>query len=128
LTRVLEGRSCFRLNSLPAGPSSQPLNFALEWDRTVDQQGLAQIPNVAPGLYSLKKGDPTADGSCQVDPDNATAWVLVAPSADFARLDTEWKQQVASINELERSGASLSALTTIRHAALAHLARSFLPR
>jgi hypothetical protein len=120
LTRVLEGRYCFLLGGLPSS-STSPATVTLDWDRAVDSEGVSQATGVAPGLYSLQKGTPMG-GSCQADTDGTTAWVLIAGSDGFASLDTIWMEQSAIAADLERSGASRSAVATVRHAALAALA------
>ena len=127
LTRILEGRVCFRLMPLPES-SNRALTFAFDWDRAVDAEGISSVPAVAPGLYTLEKGVAGAGGACQRDPEAVPAWVLVVQGADFARLNPEWQQRLTSIDDLERAGATLAAVTTIRQAALADLARSFPPR
>lgn len=128
LSRVLEGRSCFRLASLPEGPSSRVATFTLDWDRSVDPEGILRVPNVFPGLFALEKGTAGANGSCNRDPDAFAAWVLIVPSADFARVGAEFSEQRKSIAALEQSGLSLGAAANIRHAGLAYLAQSFPPK
>lgn len=128
LTRVLEGRSCFRLSALPARSPNQSRSFELDWDRAIDSEGIAPIAGMTPGLYAFEKGDSTVGGTCARDPDATPAWVLVAPGSDFERLTAEWKQRAASIGQLEASGAGLSVITAARHGALADLARAFPPR
>lgn len=119
LTRVLEGRYCFRLASLPAGGAAR--TFTLEWDRATDREGIAPMPNLPPGVYSLEKGK----SDCRFDdPDSAAAWVLVAPDADFGRVDAQWKAYAASIRQLEQSGTSPAVLSTVRHAVLSALGDS----
>ena len=128
LTRVLEGRVCFRATVLPSRPSARPVTVTLDWDRGSDAEGVSQVAAVVPGLYSLEKGVVGASGSCDQDPDAQAAWVLVVDNGDFDRFNAEWKQQQAAIAEVEGAGASTAALVTIRHAALAHLARPFPPQ
>ena len=123
LNRVLEGRYCFRFSSLPLG-RSQPSTLTLDWDRSVDAEGVAQAPALQPGLYALEKGVAGAGNDCRLDMDAPPAWVLVAQAGDFNRLSAEWKQQASAIAQLEQSGASLAAVTTVRHTVLAHLAES----
>ena len=123
LTRVLEGHYCFLLAPLPL-TASQPAHVTLDWDRAVDAEGVARAPSLQPGLYALRKGSPRAGDECQLDTDAPPAWVLVAPTSDFPRLNAEWKQQAGAIASLEQSGASLAAVTTFRHAVLAQLAGS----
>ena len=122
LTRVLEGRYCFLLDDLPASTTT-PTMMTLDWDRAIDSQGITTAPGVAPGLYRLQKGTAT-DGACRADPDGAAAWVLIASAESFARLDSLWKEQAAVAADLERSGASRSTVTTVRHGALAALAET----
>jgi hypothetical protein len=123
LVRVLEGRSCFRLSPLPA-VAKATVPFTLDWDRTVDPEGVALVPNISPGLYALEKGT-AVSGGCDRDPDAVAAWVLIVPTGDFARLNGEWGEQRKSIAALEQSGLSPVAARHIRQAALAYLARSF---
>jgi hypothetical protein len=127
LTRVLEGRVCFLLNLLPES-SNRALTFAFEWDRAVDAEGISAVQGVTPGLYALEKGAAGVADACQRDPDAVPAWVLIVQAGDFGRVNSEWQQRLASIDDLDRSGATLAAVTTIRQAALADLARSFPPR
>jgi hypothetical protein len=123
LTRVLEGRYCFRLAHLPNG-SGGPREFTLDWDRSVEKEGIAAVPNLAPGLYRFEKGAPAANGACGVDAGSAPAWVLVTPQARFAAIDKQWEEDSAKIDDLEQDGVSTAALTALRHAALATLADS----
>jgi hypothetical protein len=124
LTRVLEGQVCFRLSPLPES-SNRVQTLAFEWDRGVDAEGISAVPGLAPGLYALEKGAAGAGGACQRDPDAVPAWVLIVQGGDFGRVNPEWQQRLAAIDDLERSGATLAAVTTIRQAALADLAQSF---
>jgi hypothetical protein len=128
LTRVLEGRICFRLSSLPEGPSSRTVTFPLDWDRGIDAEGALQLPGVSAGLYALEKGDAGANGGCDRDPDAVPAWVLIVPATEFSALAAEWKQRQAAIDELEALELGPEAMTNIRRAALAHLGRTYPPR
>jgi hypothetical protein len=120
LNRVLEGRYCFRLSSLPAGPSK---TFTLDWDRSVASEGIASVPGLTPGLYSLDKGS-RPDGSCDFDPDATPAWVIVASERDFKRVGEQWKESAAWFQQIEQSGAGPAVVVTAHHAALAFLADS----
>jgi hypothetical protein len=121
LIRVLEGSYCFRLTHLPPGPAS---NFTLNWDRTVEKEGIAALANLQPGLYALAKGMPGANGACSADPNGTTAWVLVVPQASFAGVNQQWEQASSQVDDLEQAGASTSAVGALRHAILAWLADS----
>jgi hypothetical protein len=118
LRRVLEGRHCFRLTRVP--PAGPPRTFTLDWDRTVESEGLAQVPNLAPGAYSLEIS--RANASCEFnDPDSAPAWLVITTQADFARTGEQWKNYTAWLRELEQSGASPAVLLTVRRAILSSL-------
>jgi hypothetical protein len=124
LNRVLEGKYCFLLAPLPAGPGGA---FTLDWDRAIDAEGTgaslkgASLKGVAPGVYRLQKGSGTA-ASCKPDAEGSVAWVAIADAARYPKLNTAWKQQVAKFAELEDAGVSVAVVTTLRHAALAQLA------
>ena len=79
LTRVLEGRYCFRLSSLPLG-GSPPTSVTLDWDRVVDADGVAKAPSLRPGLTRSKR----------VRPAPAT---IVDPTRMSARLGTGGARQ-----------------------------------
>jgi len=119
LARVLEGRYCFRLSHLPAASGSSALTFMLNWDRTVEKEGIAPVPGLAPGLYSLEQA---ANTSCAVDSSESAAWVLVVPQTAFEQTNKQWEDDSAQVDNLEQTGASVSAVTTLRHAILAWLA------
>ncbi len=121
LTRVLEGRYCFRLKPLPVKSSGAPQQFTIDWDRSVESEGLAPLPNLAPGLYSLGKGTPGASGACTVDSDGTAAWVVVAGEPAFEKLNQQWKAEQTELDRMQRSGASLPVVVALRHAALAAL-------
>ena len=121
LTRVLEGHYCFRLSHLPAGAGAVR-TFTLDWDRTVEKEGISAVPNLLPGLYTLEKGVPSANGGCTVD--SEAAWVLVVPQAAFDRVNKQWEEDSAHVDDLDQSGVSTSAVATLRHAILAWLADS----
>jgi hypothetical protein len=123
LSRVLEGRYCFRVTPLPAAAATAT-TFVLDWDRSRDRDGVAPVPGLAPGLYALQKGRGDNSAACEPDPDSTTAWVLVAPGADFERINTGWRNQTIAIAELEASGADAAVVRTIRHAVLSGLAES----
>lgn len=123
LSRVLEGHYCFRLSRLP--PGSEPVRtFTLDWDRSVEKEGIAVVPNLVPGLFALAQGVPGANASCAVDANAVSAWVLIVPQAAFEQVDEQWQEDSSQVDDLEQSGASTSAVTTLRHAILAWLADS----
>jgi hypothetical protein len=126
LDRILEGEYCFRLTRLPAA-GSHPLVFQLKWDRRKDREGVMAVPAVTPGTYTLEKGTPDP-GGCRIDPDATAAWVLIASESNFNRASGQWQTDTAWTNKLEESGTSLMAVTTVRHALLASLADSLVPR
>jgi hypothetical protein len=121
LTRVLEGRYCFRLIPLPVKTSGPPHQFTLDWNRSIDGEGLAPVPNLPPGLYSLEKGTPGASGACAVDSDGAASWIVVAAEPAFEKLNRQWEAEQAELDRMHRSGASLPVIAAVRHAALAAL-------
>jgi hypothetical protein len=123
LNRVLEGRYCFRLTHLPASGGAAR-EFTLDWDRSVEKEGIAAVPNLARGLYRFEEGRPAANGACRIDAGSAAAWVLVTPQARFAAIDKQWEDDSAKIDDLEQSGTSTSALMALRHGVLAGLADS----
>jgi hypothetical protein len=120
LTRVLEGRYCFRMAPLPAN-QRKPTTFALNWDRAVDPEAAVALSGVGPGLYSFEKG---RDGTCDADPDAVPAWVLISPAADFQRLNALWRNQAPKFAELEAAELELSTVRTLRRAVLSTLADS----
>jgi len=123
LNRILEGRYCLRLRSLPLG-SSPALTATLEWDRALDAAGVAPVPGLKAGLHSMEVGTPETSGTCRVDPDRTPAWILAAAEPSYANLNRSWRDVVSRLNDLERAGSSASLLATLRHAALATLADS----
>lgn len=124
LKRVLEGRYCMLLTPLPANGSASARSFTLDWDRSVDSEGIVSLPSLQPGTYAVQKGTPQADGACAFDSDAYPAWVLIAPEGDFERVNTRWKESAAQFRQLEMSGIGQTALVTLRHAVLADLADS----
>lgn len=124
LSRVLEGRYCFRLRHLPVESSGPVRSFALDWDRALDPEGISKVPNLTAGVYQVEKGTPGSAESCNIDPDAAAAWVLVVPEADFVRINSQWKDNSPWFADLDNAGASLSVMATVRHAVLAWLAES----
>jgi hypothetical protein len=118
LAGVLEGRYCLILGTLPA--SAQTWRTELQWDRSRDPEGLATVPGLAPGLYSLRKG--SAGPDCRPDPNEDDGWVLIARSGQFSQIDAEWRLHAASVEEFERSGLSPGLVATLRRVALAGLA------
>jgi hypothetical protein len=124
LSRVVEGRYCLSVQRLPADSRGPVATVAIDWDRRVDPTGTVAAPALAPGLYTLERGEPAADGTCRVDPDTTIAWVLVASDASFERLNAEWTRQVAALTELGQTDVSSSVIAAVRHAILAGLAES----
>jgi hypothetical protein len=122
LIRVLEGQYCFRLTHLPVSAVSGTHAFAMDWDRSVEKEGIATVPNLLPGLYRFEEGTPAPNGACRLNADSAPAWVLVTPQARFAAIDKQWQEDSAKIDDLEQVGLSTSALSTLRHGVLATLA------
>jgi hypothetical protein len=121
LTRVLEGSYCLRLNRLPTGPAR---DFMLNWDRAVEKEGIAQVPNLRPGLYSLAQGKAAGNAACSPDPNLTPAWVLVTPQSAFGQVNKQWEDNSSQVDDIEQTGASTSAVSTLRHAILAWLAQS----
>jgi hypothetical protein len=120
LIRVLEGRYCFRVTSLPAGNSAPTVRtFTIEWDRDVDAEGAVTVVGLTPGSYWLEKGKPSST-SCIVDQDATPAWVLITAATNFARANTDWKQGQSFLNSLE-GDLGLSASTTLRRALLSSI-------
>jgi hypothetical protein len=124
LTRILEGRVCVRLSSVPDSGSRAPRVLSLDWDRSVDADGIARSERLTPGLYTLEKGNPDPGTGCPADPDAAPVWVLVAPRADFDRLSAAWKQQAPTLADIEHAGVGAPVVRTVRHGVLAWLAES----
>ena len=118
---VLEDNFCLIVGTLP--PSGQTWTTTLQWDRRRDPEALAAVPGLQPGLYSLRKGR-TGAATCQPDPDEDAAWVLVAVNARFSQLNAEWRSHAAAIEELEQTGLSPTLAATLRHAVLAGLAEN----
>jgi hypothetical protein len=123
LARVLEGKYCLRLEPVPSS-ATPPRSVTIDWDRALDSEGVGAAAGVQPGLYSLQKGTPAIGGACQADTDGTTAWVLIASGKEFPTLNATWKEQAAVAADLERSGATRSSVTAVRHTALAGLADS----
>lgn len=124
LQRVLEGQHCFRLSQLPVRATGLIKTFTLDWDRSAEAEGVAQIPGLMPGAYAIEKGTPGPNEICRIDSDGVPAWVVVTPEADFRRVSAEWKDASAWLTQLEQSGAGRSTILTVRHAILAGLADS----
>ena len=127
LNRILEGRHCFRLSNIPASNGPIPA-FSLDWDRSIDSEGVAAVPAVRLGLYEMGKGVQGPGGNCPADPDAVAAWILVVSESDFSRVSAEWKANTAWFNQLEQSGSDPSVVSTVRHAVLAYLADSIRSR
>lgn len=123
LTRVLEGHYCFRLSHLPADAGAVR-TFTLDWDRTIEKEGIAPVPNLAPGVYRLEQGRPEANASCAATASVSDVWVLVVPQARFDQVNKQWREDSTQVDDLEQSGASTSAIATLSHAILAWLAES----
>jgi hypothetical protein len=121
--RVLEGTYCLRVTALPVGEKTSR-NITINWDRTVDSEGILSIPNLEPGLYAVEKGTPDAGGKCVLDPDLPAAWVLVLSEADFEPVERDWRDSLTRLSQLESAGASPSVIATFRHAVLSYLADS----
>lgn len=121
LRRVLEGSYCFRAEALPAG-SNKPFVFTMEWNQTGD--GIADVPGLAAGLYTLERGTSNGKGGCEIeDPDAAKAWVLIVPDQDFARVHDLWESYSSGLSEIaENVSGDVSA--TVSHAILASLANT----
>ncbi len=118
LTRVLEGTYCFRLTPLPAGNAR---TFTLEWDRRVSPEGIAKMPGLNGGVYTLEKGD----AGCRfTDVDSAPAWVLVVPEPQFAEVNDTWKSYAPTFKELTDDGATPTVVSTVRRAILSSLSDS----
>lgn len=124
LARVLEGKHCFQLSALPS--DGKVSNFMLDWDPedAAKKDGVAPLPGLKSGTYTLRRGAPGASGSCQIeDPDAAPAWVLVTPAASFERIRGEWESNTPALEKLAQD-ASPAVAATLRHALLASLADS----
>jgi len=121
LNRVLEGHYCFRFTPLPAAGAT-PQIFTMDWDRSLDSEGVMEAPALQAGLYAVEKSDAPGGASCNFESDAPKVWVLVASETDFLRIQPEWKSDAAQLHELELAGASPTILQTIRHAILANLA------
>ena len=119
LAGVLEGDYCLAIATLP--PSGQTWTTTLQWDRRRDPEGLAAVPGLQPGLYSLRKG---RAGAADLPAGVGRRRGLGADrgSAGFPQLDAEWRSHAASIEELEQAGTSPTLVATVRHAILAGLA------
>jgi hypothetical protein len=115
LRRVLDGRYCFRLKKLPANDSGR--TFTLQWDRSVEAEGLVQAAGLTHGVYTLEMGQ-----ECVFDdPDRTPVWVVITGQADFARVDGEWKSYAAWLRQLEAGGTTPAAVATLRRAVLSSL-------
>jgi len=124
LTRVLEGQYCLRIRELPVESSAPPRVVTLTWDRAVEPEGMASVPGLRPGLYTLEVGAPESGGACRVDAEQVPAWVLTAPDSSYGNVNRQWRDALPGLAELDRGGASQALLITLRHAALATLAES----
>lgn len=124
LTRVLEGGYCLRLTQLPAQPGNSPQTVRINWDRSVDPEGVVAAPNLSSGLYSLEKGAPTDAGGCEIPSDAVASWVLIAPEAQFPSYSADWKNVTSQAHDLSNSGLSREVLLAARHAVLASMADS----
>jgi hypothetical protein len=121
LRRVVEGRYCFQLDSLPKGGMPSRM-FTLDWTR--DDVGAISLPGLAPGLYALDAGKPAAAGSCEIkDPGASPAWVMVTPDGQYERVIREWESYSQKLRTLQaETDADVAAI--VRHALLAALADS----
>lgn len=116
LRRVLEGRYCITLKRL--GAQAKPSSFAINWDSSVDPEGILSVPGLQPGGYSLEKG---RSDTCKADADIPPAWIVITSQPQFGKLNADW---LRTTNELEKLAdvASPDAILTARHAYLAGLA------
>jgi hypothetical protein len=121
--RVLEGTYCLRMTSLPV-QGTTTRNVSINWDRTVDAEGILPMPGLQPGLYAVEKGSPDASGQCVVDPDLPAVWVLVAANANFDQVERAWTDASAQFSQLQKAGATPFVIATFRHAVLSYLADS----
>ena len=121
LMRVLEGRHCFRLTSLPANPGARSVSFTLDWDRTLDATAVQSVPGLASGLYLLEKG-PASAGACQPDADGVPSWVLISAANSFAQLNATWQAENEALTKLETEDVDVASIRAMRHAVLAALA------
>lgn len=121
--RVLEGSYCFRLNTIPVSGGT-PHIFTIMWDRSIEPEGIAAVPGVSQGLYSLDKGMSGANGNCSMDPDASAAWVLIVAEPEYSRVMASWKDNLPWFSHIEQSGANPSVVMTVRHAVLSALADS----
>jgi hypothetical protein len=121
LTRVLEGRHCFRLTSLPANPKTAATSFSLDWDRSIDAAGVQAVPGVGPGLYMLEKGRASA-GACEPDADGMPSWVLIASAASHDQLSAAWREENDALSKVETEEVDVATMRAMRHAVLAVLA------
>jgi hypothetical protein len=124
LTRVLEGRSCFRMSRLPAGAAGTGATFIVDWDREKNNTGRARVAGLQPGAYTLQKGTPAAQGRCVFDDPAAPAWIVLVPQGDWARIDAQWKSYTPWFRQLETSGSTPDVVATVRRAVLSSLADS----
>jgi hypothetical protein len=124
LTRVLEGRSCFRLSRLPAGAVGAGATFILDWDREKKDSGRARVAGIQPGAYTLQKGTPAAQDRCVFDDPAAPGWVVIVRQSEWARIDAQWKSYTPWFRQLETSGSTPDVVATVRRAVLSSLADS----
>jgi hypothetical protein len=122
LKRVLEGEYCLRLTRLGPTSQTQPQAVKINWDRSVDPDGLVSGGDIGPGLYSLAKGTRNGSGGCDVPADAIAAWVLIVPERKYATFAADWKNVDAQSRDLASSGTSREAIVTAEHAVLASMA------
>jgi len=112
------------VSPLPEGTTAKARDFSLDWDRSVDSEGVTTLPGLAPGAYSLEKGSPDGAENCILDTDTPSAWVLIVPEDKFTQIDKAWKESAVQLKELEVAGASARILATFRHTVISYLADS----
>ena len=116
LRRVLEGRYCITLKRL--GAQSKPTSFTVNWDSSVDPEGVMPVLGLQPGGYSLEKG---RHDSCKTDADIPPAWIVITAQPQFGTLNADWLRTTSELEKLA-DVASPDAILTARHAYLAGLA------
>ncbi len=123
ISRVLEGRYCFRVSPLRSENKSQPATFNLAWDREADADAAVAVTGLTAGSYQIETGVPSG-ANCAVDPSTVPAWVLITSSSRFQHAAADWKEGQTGLANLQSGGLTLAAAESLRRLLLMSIENS----